>query len=111
MVLLSGEMQASHICIQHSIYKKKTAMRIIHKATQNSHTDPLFTKSDILKLSDLYEHQTALFVNDYVMTRLPQSFGDSFRLNCDIQEAYSTRQSNVITFECCHSALSCKFPI
>ena len=37
-------------------------------------------------MSDLFEHQAALFVNHYIMARLPHSFGYLFRLNCDIQE-------------------------
>jgi len=57
----------------------------------NSPETKLFKKSEILKLSDLYEHQAAFFVNDYVMTRLPQSFRDLFRLNGAIQEAFLTR--------------------
>ena len=45
-----------------SILKKTTtlqkrALRLIHKASYNSHTDPLFRKSGILKVTDLYEHQ------------------------------------------------------
>ncbi len=90
---------------------QKRAVRIINKATYNSHTDPLFKKSEILKLSDLYEHQAALFMNDYVMARLPHSFRDSFRFNCDIQETYLTRQSNLVRIERCNSAFSGKFPI
>jgi len=77
----------------------------------NSHTDPLFKKSEILKLGDLDEHQAALFMNDYIMGRLPHSFGDLFRFNCDIQDAYLTRQSSLIKIERCDSAFSAKFPI
>ena len=90
---------------------QKRAVRIINKAMYNSHTDPLFKKSEILKLSDLYEHQAALFMNDYVMARLPKSFNELFMFNCDIQETYLTRQSSLLKIERCDSAFSAKCPI
>ena len=79
MVSLYGEMQASRLC-----NLQKRVVRIMNKALHNSHTDPLFKKSEILKLGDLHEHQAALLVNDFIMGRLPHSFGDLFRFNCDI---------------------------
>ena len=45
------------------------------------------------------------------MARLPHSFGDMLRINCDIQEAYLTRQSGLIKIECYDSAFSAKCPI
>ena len=102
---------ASQSYLHKTVNLQKRAVRIINKAMHNSHTDPLFKKSEILKLSDLYEYQAALFMNDYVMARLPHSFRDSFRFNCDIQETYLTRQSNLLKIERCNSAFSAKFPI
>ena len=103
-------MQASRFCAEHPIYKTKRAVRM-NKALYNSHTIPLFKTSEILILGDLHEHQAALFVNDYIMGRLPHSFGYLFRFNFDIQEAYLTRQSSLIKIERCDSAFSAKFPI
>jgi len=94
-----------------NIQSTKTGVRIINKALYNSHTDSLFKKSEILKLGDLHEHQAALLVNDYIMGRLPHSFGDLFRFNCDIQKAYLTRQSSLIKIGRCDSAFSAKFLI
>ena len=95
---------ASESFLRKTSKPQKRAVRIINKALYNSHTDSLFKKSEILKLGDLHEHQAALFVNDYIMGRLPHSFGDLFRFNCDIQEAYLTRQSSLIKIERCDSA-------
>ena len=50
-------------------------------------------------------------MNDYIIGRLPHSFGYLFRFNFDIQEAYLTRQSSLIKIERCDSAFSAKFPI
>ena len=83
----------------------------MNKALYNSHTIPLFKTSEILILGDLHEHQADIFVNDYIMGNLLHSFGDLFRFNCDIQEAYLTRQSSLIKIERCDSAFSAKFPI
>ena len=42
-----------------TIQLQKYTIRTIHKAAYmyNSHTDPLFNKSHILKLTDLYEYE------------------------------------------------------
>jgi len=75
---------ASRSYLQRTFNLQKRAVRIINKALYNSHTDPPFKKSEVFKLGDLHEHQAALFVNDYIIARLPHSFGDLFRFNCDI---------------------------
>ena len=39
---------------------QKRAIRTINKSSYNSHTEPLFSQSQILKLEDLYQHQLNL---------------------------------------------------
>ena len=94
MVSLYGEMQANYICTEHPIYKKR-AVKIINKVLYNTHTDPLFKKSEILKLSDLYEHTATLFVNDYNMARLPHSFSDLFRFKNEVKQLLFTYAATV----------------
>ena len=53
-----------------TIKLQKRAIRIINNAGYNSHTDPLFKISGILKVRDLYQYQT-LFMLDYNNNRLP----------------------------------------
>ena len=89
---------------------QKRAIRVINKATYNAHTDPLYKKSGILKLNDLYELQAILFVNDFLSDKLPESFKNVFRLNSDVQSAYKTRQSNVVHSGRCDSVFSSKLP-
>ena len=99
-----------------SILKKTTtlqkrALRLIHKASYNSHTDPLFRKSGILKVTDLYEHQVTLFMHDFCMNKLPQSFDAMYTKNHGIQNNRPTRQSNLFHIERCDSTFSSKLPI
>ena len=63
-----------------TIQLQKYAIRTIHKAACNSHTDPLFNKSQILKLIYLYEYESVLFMYDFVENNLPHSFGDVFAM-------------------------------
>ena len=74
---------------------QKRAIRTINNAKYRSHTDPLFRKSQLLKLSDMYTLQATLFMYDYTNNRLPSSFSHIFPLNREIQESRLTRQSNL----------------
>ena len=56
---------------------QKRALRVIHNAPYNSHTDPKFRKlSNILKLNDLFEYQSLICMHDYLSGKLPISFDD-----------------------------------
>ena len=66
MVFWHGEMPAHPQNIK--LLLQKRAIRTINKANYNSHTDPLFKRSKILKLNDLYE----LFVNDFIANKTIQ---------------------------------------
>ena len=72
---------------------QKRALRTITKANYNSHTEPLFRKCEILKIEDQYEHQTSLFMYDFVNNLLPKSFENSFKLNIELIPDRTTRQS------------------
>ena len=73
---------------------QKRAIRIIHNKKINSHTDPLFKGSRILKLHDIYQLEVMLFMHDYINDRLPVSFQHIYSLRSDTEGAYNTRQSN-----------------
>ena len=49
-----------------AIMQQKRAIRIISNASYNSHTEPKFRQSEILKLHDLYEFESLIFVHDYI---------------------------------------------
>ena len=75
---------------------QKKSVRIINRSAYNSHTDPLFKSSGILKLRDMYEQQAILFMFDYETKRLPKSFDNLFVHNFEIQNNIITRHSNDI---------------
>ena len=79
------------------LLKQKRAMRIIYKLPYNSHTDPLFKKSKILKAKDLYIQQALIFMINYEKKNLPDSFTNMFKHNRDLHPDITTRQSNHIT--------------
>ena len=57
---------------------QKRAMRIINNKAYNSHTAPLFKKSNILQIGDLYNLHAALFAHDFKHNLLPHSFRKYF---------------------------------
>ena len=90
---------------------QKRAIRTINKAAFNSHTDPLFRSSQILKLDDLYHYTSSLFMFDYVNRNLPRSFDNVFPLNRDVQFNKETRQSNLMYIQRCPSCFSSNLPL
>ena len=52
---------ATSSALRQTILLQKRALRLIHNAKYNSHTDPLFRSSRILELADLVKYQAALF--------------------------------------------------
>ena len=52
--------------IKPAILLQKRAICVINNAPYNSHTDPKFKKSGILKLNDLFDYQSLLFISDYI---------------------------------------------
>ena len=79
-----------------AIMQQKRAIRIINNAPYNSHTEPKFRKSEILKLHDLYELESLIFVHDYLTDKLPKSFQGTLPRNSDIPNSRDTRQSNLL---------------
>ena len=60
-------------------------LRIINNKGYTAHTDPLFKKSEILKLKDLYECEVCLFRHDYKNNKLTISFTEIFTRNHNSQ--------------------------
>ena len=89
----------------------KRAVRVINKANYNSHTDPLFKSSKILKFNDLYDQKVILFMHDYTANKLPGSFNAIFTFNRDLPNSHNTRQSNHFHEERCLSKFSQNLPL
>ena len=92
---------------------QKRAIRCIHKANYNSHTDPLFKHSEFKKLTDIhvYETQVLLFMHNYVSNKLPASFNGTFVLNRDMMTSYITRQSNLFYEKKCLTHFASSLPL
>jgi len=90
---------------------QKRAIRLVHNSAYNSHTDPLFKSSKIMKIDDLYEFQAALFMFDYAMHILPTSFESMFKFRYEIQTNRLTRQSNQIYISRCQTNFSGNLPL
>ena len=82
---------ANRSLLHHTIILQKRAIRTIHNAHYNSHTEPLFKKSKILKFDDLYTFSTLSFMRDYKHDDLPLSFRTMFAHNHDLPHARVTR--------------------
>ena len=90
---------------------QKRAIRVIHNAPYNGHTDPRFMSSGILKIPDLFIYQSLIFMYDYLVNRLPPSFNGISTLNCDRSNGRATRQSTLFYTPRCHSAFVRKLPL
>ena len=84
----------------------KKAIRVLNKANYNSHTDPLFKQSNILKVGDQYKYEAMIFMHNFLGNKLPKSFDQVFQLNRDVREVHETRQSNLIYMKRCDSEFS-----
>jgi len=89
---------------------QKRAIRIINRTAYNSHTEPLFKKSCILKLKDLHDYVALQLMYKYHNKRLPISFMGMFSYNRDIQLEQNTRQSHLMYIERCQSSFSSRLP-
>ena len=96
--------------LRKTIALQKRAIRSINKATYNSHTDPLFRSSQVLKVPDLYLYQSTLFMFDYVNKNLPSSFNNVFPYNRDVQTIRQTRQSDLLYVPRCTFSFANKLP-
>ena len=78
---------------------QKKAIRIIHSAAYNSHTESLFLKSKILPLPDLIMYFKIQFMQQYVHGKLPKIFInewltlDARRQNLHIEYALRNREN------------------
>jgi uncharacterized protein YggT (Ycf19 family) len=69
---------SSYSCIY---LKQKMAIRIVHDAAYNSHTEPLFKNAGVLPLSSLIEFFILQFVQRFVQGFLPISFNNTWITN------------------------------
>ena len=89
----------SGFSLEKTIKLQKRVMRVVSNSKYNSHTEPLFKKLKLLKLTDIFNCQQIKFYHKYLNNKLPVYFTDIFtRLN-DSTHNYSTRNRDDISFE------------
>ena len=64
------------------------------KQPHRRHTDPVFKRNNIVKVSDLYKLQVFSFMHDLVNSRLPGSFDDFVPITNESNYDITTRQCN-----------------
>ena len=74
---------------------QKKAVRICTHSSFLEHTDPLFNKLKVLKIDDINELQTAIFMFKHSKNVLPLNFSNYFTYNKNIHH-YPTRSCNNI---------------
>ena len=102
-ILAWGNVKPSSL--KRTVILQKRARRYINKASYNSHTEPLYKKSGVLKVTDQYNCEVILFMHDYVTNKLPISFNSTFKYHRDIQDDRQTRQSNLFYIDKCDQML------
>ena len=90
---------------------QKRAIRIVSKSNYNSHTEPLFRSNSVLKLCDMHQYESLMFMYDYKAHNLPISFDSTFPLNRDVNYARITRQSEQFYVPRCYSEYARKLPL
>ena len=73
---------------------QKRAIRVINNKEYRHHTDPLFKRNNIMKVTDLYQLQVFSFMHDLVNNKLPGSFDDFILITNESYYAITTRQCN-----------------
>ena len=73
---------------------QKWAVRAITCSKYNAHTDPLFKKLNLLKITDIYKLTALKFYYKFKNDLLPQSFLNIFTQNYPTH-SYTTRQCNI----------------
>ena len=72
---------------------QKWAIRTISNSHYRSHTAPLFPKSNLLNVVDMYTLELGAFMYRFFICDLPVAFNDYFRKRTDIHN-YPTRHAN-----------------
>ena len=87
---------------------QKKAVRICTHSGFLDHTDPLFYRTKILKVHDIHDLQTSLFMFKYVKEILPPVFKNFFSYNKNIH-SYPTRACNNIHLKPQSEAVGTRF--
>jgi len=83
------------IYIEQILKLQKRCLRIIYNVGYLDHTRPLFKKSNIIRISDLYKYNVCVFMYKHWKGFLPNSFDKMFTNRCNVKlHMLTTRNSN-----------------
>ena len=102
---------ATQSALRQTILLQKPALRLINNAKYNSHTDPRFHSSCILKLADWVEYQAAPLAFDLNTKKLQILFNDIFTFNRDLPNARVTRQSGHLYVAKSYNIFASRLPL
>jgi hypothetical protein len=82
------------------VLMQKRMIRIIEGAKYNEHTNPLFCKTGILKMDDIYKVETLKLVFKYLNNELPTPLRNLFTPNTAIYERQTRQHSDLHVKKC-----------
>ena len=88
---------ASKTNLNKLVVLQKRAVRIITNSSYLCHTDPIFQKHKLIKLSDLYKYACLIFVFKYKLNLLPIACQSLLTLNMNNAAIYNLRRTNDFT--------------
>ena len=112
-IALWGATYATHM--NKLVVLQKKILRALTHAGYNEHTHPLFVKTGILKLNDIYTLEVAKFMHKYINNSLPEALSDTFIHTNSIHEHF-TRQHHSLRppkyrLSISYRSILCKGPI
>lgn len=94
--LICSHINYSLLCWGHTpdriIKLQKRAVRIVAKAKYNAHTEPLFKKLELLRITDIFKAKALTFYFKFKNNQLPKYFSDMFNPQPGTH-TYNTRSS------------------
>ena len=74
---------------------QKKAVRLMCSEKFNAHTDPLFKKLNILKVTEVFQLRSIKFYYKYVKSELPQYFSNLYATPVQIHSHFTRNRENV----------------
>ena len=77
---------------------QKKAIRLVTNSRYNSHTDPLFKTTNVMKFDDMVQFVKIDFMHSYCHKYLPASFDNVWTQNCEIDADFNLNLRNYLHF-------------
>ena len=93
------------------MYSSKKCVRLVSNVNYRAHTEPLFSKLELLKFDDLFQYNVCKFFHQYRTKTLPGSFQNMFTLLRDTDNMEN--RDSFYNYEVCKPKFKCLncFPV